>query len=88
MMRERTLQWLPWLGMTVFAMLAWIRPAGSTPLPRRHPHIRAATIELREAKAKLETAAHDFCGHRAQAIQDIDQTLRQLQEALACAEKR
>ena len=87
-MRKRFLHWLPWLGMIVFATLACIRPASSTPQPRRHPHIRAAIIELREAKAELETAAHDFCGHRVQAIQDINQTLRQLQEALACADKR
>ncbi len=87
-MRKRALRWLPWVGMIVFAMLAWIRPAGSTPQPRRHPHIQAAMHELRQAKAELETAAHDFCGHRAQAVQGINQTLRQLQDALACADRR
>ena len=48
----------------------------------QHPHIRAAIRELREAKHELETAAHDFGGHRKEAIEAIDNALKQLQEAL------
>ena len=47
-----------------------------------HPHIRAALRELREARHELETAAHDFGGHRKEAIEAVDNAIRQLQKAL------
>jgi len=47
-----------------------------------HPHIRAALHELREARRELETAAHDFGGHRKEAIEAVDNAIKQLQEAL------
>lgn len=48
----------------------------------QHPHIRAALRELREARKELETAAHDFGGHRKEAIEAVDNAIKQLQEAL------
>ncbi len=48
----------------------------------RHPHIRAAIRELEEAKHELETAAHDFGGHRKEAIEAVDNAIRQLRQAL------
>ena len=48
----------------------------------QHPHIRASIRELREARHELETAAHDFGGHRKEAIEAIDNAIKQLQEAL------
>lgn len=48
----------------------------------QHPHIRAAIRELREARRELETAAHDFGGHRKEAIEAVDNAIRQLQQAL------
>ena len=48
----------------------------------RHPHIRAAIRELEQSKHELQTAAHDFGGHRKEAIEAIDQAIRQLEEAL------
>jgi len=48
----------------------------------RHPHIRAAIRELKEARHELETAAHDFGGHRKEAIEAVDAALKQLQQAL------
>lgn len=47
-----------------------------------HPHIHAAINELREARHELETASHDFGGHRKEAIEAVDNAIRQLQEAL------
>ena len=47
-----------------------------------HPHIRAAIRELREARRELETADHDFGGHRKEAIEAVDNAIKQLQEAL------
>jgi hypothetical protein len=48
----------------------------------QHPHIRAALQELREARHELETAAHDFGGHRKEAIESVDNAIKQLQLAL------
>jgi hypothetical protein len=47
-----------------------------------HPHIRAAIKELEEAKRELQTAAHDFGGHRADAVRACDEAIHQLQLAL------
>ena len=48
----------------------------------QHPHIKAAIHELEEAKKELQTAAHDFGGHRVEAIEAIDNALKQLRQAL------
>ena len=48
----------------------------------QHPHIRAALQELRDAKQELQTAAHDFGGHRVEAVQAVDNAIKQLQIAL------
>jgi hypothetical protein len=53
----------------------------------RHPHIRAAIHELREAKKELETAEHDFGGHRVEAIEAINVALKQLEKALQYSRK-
>ena len=48
----------------------------------RHPEIHRALRELREAKRDLEKAAHDFDGHRVEALKDVDHAIRQLELAL------
>ena len=80
-------------ALTVVLGLMSATPAmmtASAPLPNqekkekneRHPHIRAAIHELEEAKKELQTAAHDFGGHRVEAIEAIDNALKQLRQAL------
>lgn len=84
-------------GGVLLASLAWLAasPLGlpqaqakgkgalkSKPKTERHPAIRRAERELREAKGHLEKAAHDFGGHRVAAIKDIDKALHQLRVAL------
>ena len=56
-------------------------PAAAPPA-EQHPHIRTAIRELREARRELETAAHDFGGHRKEAMEAVDNAIKQLQEAL------
>ncbi len=46
-----------------------------------HPHIRAAIRELREAKKELETADHDFGGHRKDAVKATKVAIEQLESA-------
>jgi len=47
-----------------------------------HPEIRRAIEALERAKAHLQHAAHDFGGHRVEAIEAIDRALQQLHQAL------
>jgi hypothetical protein len=48
----------------------------------RHPEIREAIASLRRAKEHLEHAAHDFGGHRVEAIRATDEAIHQLEECL------
>jgi hypothetical protein len=46
-----------------------------------HPAIHAAIRSLEKAKAELQVAAHDFGGHKADAIRSVDEALKQLRLA-------
>ena len=46
-----------------------------------HPHIRSAFVELTSARKELQTAAHDFGGHRVEAMRAIDAAIKQLRLA-------
>jgi hypothetical protein len=84
-MKHQLLRFAPWVGLMILGVLATPRPANTTPPPQeRHPHIRAAIGELHEANEELRTAAHDFCGHRVDAMRAIEGARRQLQLALDC----
>jgi hypothetical protein len=47
-----------------------------------HPEIRDALAALRRAKEHLEHAAHDFGGHRADALRATDDAIHQLEICL------
>ena len=48
-----------------------------------HPRLAAAIASLRDARAYLESAPHDFGGHKADAIRATDNAIRELNFALA-----
>ena len=48
-----------------------------------HPRLAKAIEALRDARAYLEAAPHDFGGHKAEAIRATDAAIRQLNLALA-----
>jgi len=52
--------------------------ATPAPAPEPHPEIRDAIASLQRARDHLQHAAHDFGGHRVEAIQAIDQAIAQL----------
>jgi len=52
------------------------------------PHIHAAIRELHEAKGELERAAHDFGGHRVQAVKACDHAIEQLEKSIRFADKQ
>ena len=66
-----------------FALLA-LMLAFSSPSPAagKHPQIEDALRALAGAKEHLEHAAHDFGGHRVDAIRAIDEADRQLRICL------
>jgi hypothetical protein len=55
-------------------------PAKATPAD--HPEIHDALNSLRHAREHLEHAAHDFGGHRAEALRATDDAIRQLEICL------
>lgn len=46
-----------------------------------HPHIRSALVELTAVRNELKTAAHDFGGHRVEAMRAVDAAIKQLRLA-------
>jgi hypothetical protein len=46
-------------------------------MPERHPHIDEALEAMRSAKKQLETAEHDFDGHRVKAIEHLDKAIHE-----------
>lgn len=52
-------------------------PAEAAAMPERHPHIDEALEAMRSAKHHLETAEHDFHGHRVKAIEHLDRAIRE-----------
>jgi hypothetical protein len=60
-------------------------PIPAAAMPERHPHIDEALESMRAAKHHLESAEHDFNGHRAKAIANLD---RAIHEAEICMSMR
>jgi hypothetical protein len=76
----------PKAAAPVAAIAAAPAPApAAAPVPERHPHIEEALESMRAAKHHLETAEHDFDGHRRKAIEHLDRAIR---EAEICMEMR
>jgi hypothetical protein len=48
-----------------------------------HPRIAKAIEALRDAKAYMQAAPHDFGGHRVEAIRASEEAIHQLNFALA-----
>lgn len=51
--------------------------AAALPAPEPHPHITEALESMRAAKHHLETAAHDFHGHRLESIKHLDMAIHE-----------
>lgn len=49
----------------------------------RHPKINQAIKALEAARGDLQNAAHDYCGHRVEALEATNQAIKQLGLALA-----
>jgi hypothetical protein len=67
-------------------------PAGALPVDEEvpgagtQPHMRNAVVQLREARKQLWDAKHDKGGHRAKAIELINDAIKQTREGIAFAD--
>jgi hypothetical protein len=53
-----------------------------------HPRIAAAIAALRDARAYMVQAPHDFGGHKEEAVRACDTAIKQLNLALAYRAKK
>jgi hypothetical protein len=60
-------------------------PVAAPMPPQEHPHIHEALEAMRAAKHHLETAAHDYDGHRVKSIEHLEQAIH---EAEVCESMR
>jgi len=56
--------------------------AAAAAAEEHHPQIREAIGSLKRAKEHMEHAAHDFGGHRVEAIRATDEAIHQLEVCL------
>jgi hypothetical protein len=54
----------------------------AAPVPPPHPHIDEALEAMRSAKHHLETADHDFHGHRVKSIEHLNQAIHEAEICL------
>jgi hypothetical protein len=57
-------------------------PVAQAAEPEHHPAIHRALKELRDARRELKEAAHDFGGHREDAVKAVDGAIEQLEICL------
>lgn len=63
-------------------------PAPAVPMPHGCPNIHGAQEGLRSAEQELHDAAHDFCGHKAAAMEAVHHAIEQLRMAENCQKCR
>ncbi|HTS06461.1 MAG TPA: hypothetical protein VMP68_12830 [Candidatus Eisenbacteria bacterium] len=52
-------------------------PAATPVPPESHPHIHEALEAMRTAQHELQTAEHDFSGHRQKSLEHLNQAIRE-----------
>lgn len=76
----------PVAAVAPVSAVAPVAPVAAIAAPEPpHPHIHEALESMRAAKHHLESAEHDFDGHRAKAIEHLNQAIR---EAEICMEMK
>jgi len=77
-------------GQAVFSQTPEVRTSASVSAKAVPPHplINRAIGALETAKAELQDAAHQYCGHRAEALSAVDAALHQLHLAIECQDSR
>ncbi len=70
------------LVTAVFAGMSLFTLGASRATAEEHPRLHAALFEMREARVELKEAKHDFGGHRAKALEALDEAINQIDKAL------
>lgn len=66
-------------------MLGLAIPSIISAAPMAHcPRIHAAIDAVKNAQGELAAAGHDFCGHKKEAQEALDNAIRQLRQAENC----
>lgn len=65
-----------------YALLPGDASALAKPPVEKHPHIHRALRDLRHARQQLTEAIHDYDGHRAEALADVDRAIKQCEVCL------
>ena len=60
----------------------------AVPMPNRCPNIHGAIEGLQSAQQELKDGAHDFCGHKVEAMRAVHEAMEQLRQAEGCAKCR
>jgi len=67
------------------AAVAAPAPAGmAVPMPARCPSIHESILRLDAAEGDMRNAAHDFCGHKREAMEATHRAIEQLKMAENC----
>jgi len=75
-------------NLNTSAAIAAPAPAAmAVPVPAC-PNIHEAREQLEQAEGTLRSAAHDFCGHKADAMRAVHNAIEQLRMAENCAKCR
>ena len=69
---------------TGVAIAAPAPAAVAVPMPNRCPNIHEAVRALETAERDMREARHDFCGHKARAMEITHHAIEQLREAEGC----
>ena len=78
----------PSLPIVLILLAVFATSAPSKDAADSHPLIKRALGALQSAQKDLQNAAHDYCGHRADALQATGAAIDQLQQALECAARK
>jgi len=66
--------------LSTFAMVVILLALSSpSPAAGKHPQIEAALESLRAAREHLNNAEHDFHGHRAAALNHVNEAIKEAQ---------
>lgn len=87
-MKRQLFRFAPWVTLMIVGVVSTSRSANPAPVPapqpRMHERIRAAMNAMQDAQEYMRTAAHDFCGHKVEAMRANEAAMRQLRLAMEC----
>jgi hypothetical protein len=72
------------LATAMFLLMSFGPSIIAVPPPERCPNIDRAIKALEAAEHDMQVANHDFCGHKAEAMEAARHAIEQLRKAKEC----